>query len=286
MPAGRARVDPESGHEQLRFGAQVGGREAERAATLVARDHDPLDLDGPPEEWRGGADLAGSHEPADLGRRHPLDVLGDARREAQPLEQGEVAAPAAPEAERLAGRHELGADRLEVGARELRRLERRHLGRERDDEHLLHAEGGQQLEPPLERREQRDLVPEHVARVRMEGDDGRPRPRLDGYAHDGLMADMDTVERPDRDRTPLPPELLGAACDPHRPPGTTSSSAASTRSRTAGATRATASAGSRASASATESHPSGAASSTVNGPTAVRRSVRQWPPSASAIART
>ena len=47
-----------------------------------------------------------------------------------------------------------------------------------------------------------------------------------------------------------------------------------------------ASAGSRSSASAGGSIRSGSASSTENGPTSSRRSVRQWPPSAAAIART
>src|SRR5262249_42777442 len=144
-------------------------------------------------------------------------------------------------------------------------------------------EGGEQLQPPVERREQRDLVAEHLPRVRVERHDRRPGARLDCCAHDGLVADVDTVERPDRDGARLAPELPRAVCDLHRPPAAASASApaASTRSRTPAGTRATAWAGSRPSASATESQRSGAASSTPKGPTAVRRSVRQWPPSAS-----
>src|SRR5205085_12609893 len=50
--------------------------------------------------------------------------------------------------------------------------------------------------------------------------------------------------------------------------------------------RARASPGRRSNASPTSSMRSGSASSTENGPTSSRRNVRQWPPSAVAIART
>ena len=74
-----------------------------------------------------------------------------------------------------------------------------------------------------------------------------------------LVAAMDAVEAPDRDRARAPLDRLGCARDVHE---------------------------SLARASSGSSIRSQSASSTENGPISVRRSVRQCPPSASAIART
>ena len=167
---------PKAGHEQRAVDAQVRGREAERSAAGVARDDRALDLDRPAEQRRGRADVARAHELPDPRRRNPLDERHDPRAQAQTLEQLEVAAPGVPEAERLARDHELRPDRLEIRARELLRLERGHLRRELDDERLLDPEGGEQLEPSLERREQLHLVPEHLARMRVERHDRRSLP--------------------------------------------------------------------------------------------------------------
>src|SRR5581483_11021913 len=281
VPAGGPGVDPERGHEQARVRPEVGRREAERPSARVPRDDGALDLDRPPEQGRGSPDVARGHEPPDLGRRDARDERDDARGEPQPLEQGEVAAPVAAEAERLAGHDELRADRGEVRAHELLRRERGDLRRELDHERLLDPELGEQLQAPLERGEQRDLVAEHLARVRVEGHRGRRRPRRHRRGHHGAVADVHAVERPDRDGARPALELLGATGDVHLP-----ASSASTRSRTGAGTRSAASAGSRASASATVSQRSGSASSTPNGPTAVRRSVTQCPPSAAASERT
>src|SRR5581483_4316558 len=225
----------------------------------------------------------GGDEPPDLGGRDAAYVGDDARVEAEPCEEREVAAPAAPEAERLACGDDLGADRVEVGRRELLRCERRHLGGELDHEHLLDAEPGEELQPPLERREERDPVPEHLARVRVERDNRRPRPRVHRRADDRPVADVEAVERADRDRARVAAEVGGVAPDLQGAPSVSSST---TRPRTPAGTFATASAGRRASASSTPSQRSGEASSTVNGPTADRRSETQWPPIASAIERT
>ena len=78
-----------------------------------------------------------------------------------------------PKRKPCARRDPLGTDREQVAARELLGRERGGLGRELDDEHVLHPGLVEQLEPPLERREQRDLAAEHRPRVRMEGDDRR-----------------------------------------------------------------------------------------------------------------
>src|SRR4051812_48743967 len=50
MPVGGARVDPVGGNEQARLGAEVRGREAERAAARVAGDDRPRELRRPSEQ--------------------------------------------------------------------------------------------------------------------------------------------------------------------------------------------------------------------------------------------
>ena len=85
------------------------------------------------------------------------------------------------------------------------------------------------------------------------------------------VAQVDAVEGADGDGARPTLEFLRYAGDLH---GATASSS-STRARICSGTRATASAGSRASASEAGSRASASASSTPNGTTAVRRSVRQ-----------
>ena len=116
-----------------------------------------------------------------------------------------------------------------------------------------------------QRRQQLDPVAEHDARVRVERDDRRREPGVDRGAQDPLVADVDAVEGAERHRARAGLELLRGTGDRHSA-GTCS--------------------GSRASASSTGMTRSGSASSDGERPTSVRRSVRQWPPSASAIART
>ncbi len=89
------------------------------------------------------------------------------------------------------------------------------LRRELDDERLLHSELGQQLEPPFEGREQDDVVPEHLPRVRVEGHDRRHEPGVQRRADHGAMSDVDAVEGADRDRPRTPLELRRCVRDPH-----------------------------------------------------------------------
>src|SRR5206468_2778137 len=107
-----SRVDAERRDEQRRVGPQIGGREPERAAALVAGDDGSLDLDGPAEERGRGPHVSGRRQEPDLGRRHTLDVRDDAGLEPETLEQRGIAAPAAAEAEGFTRGDELGADRL------------------------------------------------------------------------------------------------------------------------------------------------------------------------------
>ena len=97
------------------------------------------------------------------------------------------------------------------------------------------------------------------------------------------MPAVHPVEGADGDRARAALELLRQAGDPrrHHP----AASKASTCARTVSGTRSSATCGSRASAAASGNIRSRSASSTANGPTAVRRRLVQCPPSAAAIAR-
>ncbi len=195
----------------------------------------------------------------DLGGGDALEQRHRARVEAELLEQGEVAAALAPEAEVRSCDDDLGADPPQAALRELLGLECCQVERELDDERLVHSRLGEQLEPPLERRQQLDPVPERDAWVGPEGDGGRAGSGGRGGLEHAAMAEVDAVEGAERDGAAGVFELGWVASDLHP---------------------------SRASACSGGTIVSGSASATVKGPTSVRRSSRQWPPSASAIART
>src|SRR4051812_37926691 len=265
--ARRARVDPELGHEQLRVEAEIRRREAEGAASCIARHDRAVELGGSPEQARRPIDLAAAQQVADPRRRDALGERDRANVEAQPLELREVADPTATEAEVRPRDHDLRPERPQHGLDELLGAELGYVEPELDHQRLLDAARGQQLEPPLERGEQLDAVAERGSRMRLEGGAGRRQTRGGRGLEHAPVADVDAVEGPDRDRTRALLELRGRPCDLHGP------------LRPAG--RPT-----RASASSGGIIRSGSASSTRKGPTSVRRSVRQWPPSAVAIART
>ena len=120
---------------------------------------------------------------------------------------------------------------------ELLRLLRRRLERERDHDDVGGAVLAQQLDAPLRRADQLDLVPvHHRPRVRVERERGDRQPRLERDLEHASVTQVHPVERADDD---------GAG---H---------------------------GSSASASSVGTIRSSSASSTRNGPTSVRRNVRQ-----------
>src|SRR5579884_4205063 len=289
----RPRVDAVRRHCELRPHVEVGGREAEPRAAVISADDDALDLEGPPEQARRLGHLARLREGADSRGRDSLDERHRAHVEPERREQPEVAGPPAPEAESGACRHDLRPDRQQVVAHERLRLELGHRGRERHDQDLVEPAAGQELDPPLKAREQGNRLPEDGARMRVEGDPGRHQPRVDRGAHHRPVAEVDAVEGTDRHRPTPPTEVGRSPRDLHAAvPAPWPFASASTPAATAAGTRRSASPGSRASASWTGSRlgaaagGGGTASSTANGPTAVRRSARQCPPSAVAIART
>ena len=129
---------------------------------------------------------------------------------------------------------------------------------ELDHENLVHTGLLEELEPAFESREQLHPVSEHEPRVWPEGHDRDASPRGAGGLQHATVTAMDPVEAAERRDTFAGRELLWTVRDLH----------------------------SRASASSAGMKRPGSASSTENGPISRRRNVRQWPPRASAIART
>src|SRR5918994_1643804 len=87
-----AGVDPVPGHEHGRVDAEVRGRVAERAAPLVARNDEAVELGRAPEQARRLADLAGVQVPPDLRRRHAREQRHRPHLVPEPGQQVEVAA--------------------------------------------------------------------------------------------------------------------------------------------------------------------------------------------------
>ena len=69
---------------------------------------------------------------------------------------------------------------------------------ELDHEHVLDAGVGEQLEAPLERRQQLDAVAERRPGMRVEGDDRRPPSRGEQRVENAAVAEVQPVERTDR----------------------------------------------------------------------------------------
>ena len=142
------------------------------------------------------------------------------------------------------------------------RRRRGELGRELDHDGFVEPDLRQQLQPPLERRQQLDLVAEDGPWVRVERQDRGTQAGVTRRLEHAAVAAVDAVEGADRDRALGRVQLADVADDPHAP------------------------APIRASAASGVTSFWSSASATENGPTSVRRSDAQWPPSASAIERT
>src|SRR4051794_1678597 len=311
VAAREARVDPVRRHDEVRPERKVRGRVAERAAALVAGDDRPVELVRTAEEARRLCELSRAHGVADRCGRHACHGAGAADVVAEAPQERQIAGARAAEAEVVPGDDDLAAHRLEDARDELLRLELAQLEVEADDERVLDAQLREQLELPLLRRQELDAVAERDARVRVEGEDRRDEPGCEERIDDGDVAAMDTVEGADRHRARQRLERARAVRDVHgitvsgrsispspaaiasRRPAwrrRTRPSSAPTTARPLRTAAASASSSSRSGRNGSTSGGGtirpGSASSTANGPTVVRRSSTQWPPSASAIART
>src|SRR5918995_1354831 len=89
--SGRPRVDPVGRHEQRRIGCEVGGREAERASSLIAADDRPLDLGWAAEQARRRRYVALPEKLPDSRRRNALDERDLPDLEAALAKKGYVA---------------------------------------------------------------------------------------------------------------------------------------------------------------------------------------------------
>ena len=299
---GEPGVDAVQRHEQLaarRRRSQSGSRAYPRARRPRPRSRRPR-ADGR-AAGRASSTLALVQQVPDRRRGHALEQRHRPDVEAEPRSSVEVAPTPVAEPEVLAGDHDLGADRPSMVSANSSGSIRCVSERELDHERLLHPELGEQLEAPFEGREQLDPVPEHAPRVRVEGDDGRRRPgghrRLDHAA----VAEVDAVERAEsrpargfRSSSETECATFTWASPPGRPrPAHRRTAFARPPGLGAGPSRiaaapsaSTSTAGRNGSASAGGRIRSSSASSTEKGPTSSRRSVRQCPPSASAIERT
>src|SRR5262249_46206796 len=156
---------------------------------------------------------------------------------------------------------------------ELIRRERRQLLVEGEHEDVFDPGVGEELEPPFERCEELDAAAQHGPRMRIEGHDARPRSSSPCRVDHAEMAPVDAIKGPDGNGAPCVRKSRRDTSNVHAPGA---ARAASTRSRT--------SASARSRSAANASGPT--ASSTEKGPTSVRRSVTQCPPSAIARDRT
>ena len=258
VPEPRTRVDSVGRNQEFRRDVEIRGRIAEPSPAALAADHHAFDLGRTAEETRRRLHLSPRDELSDPCRgdtshqRHGPDV------ESEPCEQRDVPGGAAAEAEVLADDNHVCADPAEHSLGKHRRLELRKLERERQDEHLVDPGLREELETPLECGEEWDSVPEDRTRMGPERHDrGRQRCRAHRL-EDAPVSAVHAVEAPERDGALARAQLRRIVGDVHN----------------------------RASASSGGMIRSVSASSTENGPISVLRSVRQWPPSASATART
>ena len=259
VPTRRARVDPVLRASEVRLESEVCRRVSKGPAALIPRDDDSVQLERPAEHLGGSDHVALGKCRSDGGRRYAFDhwCYGDV--EAEALEQREIARSSDSEPEVLAGHDQLGTYGSKKPLREQFRRQLLQVRCERRDENRLDARFREELEPAFERGQELDLVAERDPRVRIECDDRRLEARGLNRVEDGPMPPVDAVKAADRYRTAIRIELGREVCDPQS---------------------------SLASAASGEMSRSGSASSTENGPISVRRSVRQWPPMASAMART
>src|SRR5262249_42180570 len=194
-----AGVDPEPGDEQIRGDVEIRRRKSQRPTALVSEDDDSLHLRRSAEEPRRTLDVARAQHLADRCRRRLLEQRNRADVEAEIAQKGRRSRRGATEAEVLADRDDARAESAENRFREVRRFEPGELGGELDDERLVHPLLPQQPEPPLERREELDAVPEDDARMRPERDHRRTQTGLLCDIEDCPVSDVHAVEAPERD---------------------------------------------------------------------------------------
>ena len=199
---------------------QVGGREAELPAALVAADDDALEPVRPAERGRGRRDVAG----VDAGRgctsrrrpcrrRRPAAAPSTPKPKVRPSRVSSVDVAGGPvaEPEVVADHHERGVQVLDQDVvHELLGRELGELRRERDHAEHVDAERLDQLglAGRLGQHGRVRAGPDHLGRVRVEGHDHRRDAEfsgpVDGVPDDLLVPPVDAVEDADGDHRPAP----------------------------------------------------------------------------------
>ena len=100
--------------------------------------------------------------------------------------------------------------------------------RNRDDD-VVDSRRLEQLQPPLERREELDLPPKHRPRMRIERHDRRPQPRRPRSVDHPHVAEVHAVERPHRDAPRRVLQVVDDADDVHARPRASSDARTSPR---------------------------------------------------------
>ena len=241
----------------------------------VAADDHAVDLERTTEQLGGRFHLPRFHVRTDARRRHAGDERDLTRVETERPQELAVSFPTATEAEAFTGDDDLGADHSkDVGANASGESSAvSGVNSTTRTSSIPHVSSSSRRRPSVHK--QLDAVAECRPRVRIERDHGRAKARVDRSADHRAMAGVDAVERPDRDRARQRFELVRLTGDVHD-----CASSASTPSRIPVSTRSSAASGKRPSASPADisrASSTGTASSTSNGPTAVRRRVVQWP---------
>ena len=188
--------------------------------------------------------------------------ISGATRIAKPSRSSSARSPERlfPKRKSSPGDDDLAADGAQVVLGELLRAQLLELRREAGHDRRLDSGFLQQLQAALERRQEVHPIPEGDPRMRVERDHCRGEPGRRRRADDGSVPAVHAVERADGDGPWPVLDVARSGGDLH--------------------------ASSLASACSGGMIVSVSASSTENGPISVRRSVRQCPPSASAIERT
>ena len=133
-----------------------------------------------------------------------------------PSRSADVPTSPVPEAEAFAGDDHLGADRLEVRLDERLRLQLLELVVEGEHDRLPHACGREQLEAPLERRQELDAVAQDDPRMWIEREHRRRQAGGDERVEHVAVPEVDAVERADRDRARPTLELARRVVRPSR----------------------------------------------------------------------
>jgi len=187
------------GNEEAVRDGEVRRGKPERPAALVSGHDCPFELGRAAQELGCLADLPLAKQLADAAGRDTWEQRDRLDVESEDSQGVRVTPPTGPETKAVTRDYDPGSKRLQDMHDELIRQKARELGCELDDQGLVRPGVGKKFEPPLEGRQELDLVAEHGSRVRFEGDDSGAKAGGDGGPDHSAMSAVDAVERADGD---------------------------------------------------------------------------------------